>query len=80
MKYNFRNCTLEDFNFIYNLKKENFKKYIDKIWGWNNDEQKEILNRDLNEHIADKRIILVNNKPIGIYVVHITEKRRFIYK
>ena len=33
MEYSFRNCTLEDFDFLFNLKKENFKWYVDKILG-----------------------------------------------
>ena len=41
MKYNFRNCTLDDFEFLFELKKQNFKWYVDKIWGWKDDEQKE---------------------------------------
>ncbi len=73
IKYTFRNCTLEDFDFLFKLKKENFKWYIDKIWGWKDDNQKERLQQDLKEHLHHKRIILVDNKPIGIYAVHITQ-------
>lgn len=46
MEYSFRNCTLEDFDFLFNLKKENFKWYVDKIWGWKDDDQKERLKQD----------------------------------
>ena len=73
MKYSFRNCTSEDFDFLFELKKENFKWYVDKIWGWKDDDQKERLQQDLNEHLSHKRIIMVNNKSIGVYVVHTTE-------
>ena len=73
MEYSFRNCTLEDFDFLFELKKENFKWYVDKIWGWKDDDQKERLQQDLNEHLSHKRIIMVNNKSIGVYVVHTTE-------
>ena len=73
MKYTFRNCTLEDFDFLFNLKKENFKWYVDKIWGWKDDNQKERLKQDLKEHLHHKRIILVNNKAIGVYVIHTTQ-------
>lgn len=31
---------LEDFGFLFDLKKQNFKWYIDKIWGWEDVEQK----------------------------------------
>ncbi len=73
MEYSFRNCAVNDFDFLFELKKQNFKWYVDKIWGWKDDEQKERLKQDLEEHLAHKRIILIDNKPVGIYVVHITE-------
>lgn len=73
MEYNFRNCTLDDFDFLFNLKKDNFKWYVDKIWGWNDNDQKQRLMQDLNEHLEHKRIIIVDGKPIGVYVVHITD-------
>lgn len=74
MEYSFRNCTLEDFDFLFKLKKENFKVYVDKIWGWKDDDQKERLQQDLKEHLEHKRIILNDNRPIGVYVVHTTEE------
>lgn len=73
MEYSFRNCTVNDFDFLFELKKQNFKWYVDKIGGWKDEEQKERLKQDLEEHLAHKRIILIDNKPVGIYVVHITE-------
>ncbi len=73
MEYTLRECTLEDFDFLFYLKKENFKWYVDKIWGWNDDDQKERLKQDLKEHLHHKKIILFNNKMIGVYVIHITE-------
>lgn len=73
MEYSFRNCTLDDFDFLFELKKENFKWYVDKIWGWNDDDQKQRLKQDLEEHLAHKRIILVDSKKVGVYAVHTTE-------
>ena len=73
MEYSFRNCTLEDFDFLFKLKKENFKWYVDEIWGWKDDDQKERLEQDLKEHLNHKRIILVDDKPAGIYAVHTTQ-------
>ena len=77
MKYSFRNCTLDDFDFLFELKKENFKWYVDKIWGWNDDDQKQRLKQDLTEHLAHKRIVLVDSKKVGVYAVHITEDGDF---
>ena len=73
MEYSFKNCTLDDFDFLFELKKENFKWYVDKIWGWNDDDQKQRLKQDLEEHLAHKRIILVDSKKVGLYAVHTTE-------
>lgn len=73
MEYSFRNCTLDDFDFLFELKKQNFKWYVDKIWGWKDEEQKEKLKQDLQEHLSHKRIILIDNKEVGIYAVHTTE-------
>ena len=73
MEYNFRSCALNDFDFLFNLKKENFKWYVDKIWGWDDEIQKEKLKQDLKEHLSHKRIILINNELAGVYTVHTTE-------
>lgn len=73
MEYSFRKCTMEDFEFLFDLKKQNFKWYVDKIWGWKDEEQKQRLKQDLNEHLEHKRIILINNEMAGIYAVHTTE-------
>lgn len=74
MGYSFRACTLNDFDFLFELKKQNFKGYVDKIWGWNDEEQKQRLKKDLEEHLAHKQIILIDNKLAGVYVIHTTEK------
>lgn len=73
MEYSFRNCTLEDINFLFELKKQNFKWYVDKIWGWNDEDQMKRLKKDLEDHLEHKQIILIDNEMIGIYVTHITE-------
>lgn len=76
-EYTFRDCNLNDFDFLFNLKKQNFKWYVDKIWGWNDNDQKERLKQDLVEHLKHKHIIICNNEPIGIYAFHITENGDF---
>lgn len=74
MKYTFRPCVLEDFDFLFMLKEDNFRKYIEEIWGWNEKEQKNRLKEDLEIHLYHKKIILLNDKPIGVYVTHFTEE------
>lgn len=73
MNVSFRDCTLEDFDFLFQLKKENFKSYVEHIWGWNEEEQKERLKADLEEHLAHKKMILVDGKCAGVYAKHITK-------
>ena len=73
MKYTFRPCTLNDFELLFKLKKENFKYYIEKCWGWNEEDQINRLKFDLEENINEKQIILVNNEGIGVYVAKMTE-------
>lgn len=73
MNYSFRPCKLEDIDFLFELKKQNFKWYVDKIWGWEDGDQKPRLEKDLEEHLEHKQIIIIDNKDIGIYVKHITQ-------
>lgn len=77
MKYNFRKCSLDDFDFLFELKKQNFKFYVEKIWGWDDEEQRERLKRDLEEHLEHKRIIELDGKKIGVYATHLTEIGEF---
>ena len=77
MEYTFRDCTLEDFDFLFDLKKQNFKWYVDKIWGWRDDEQKERLKNDLKDHLSHKKIILIDGCPAGVYACDITENGGF---
>lgn len=73
MHYSFRPATLEDFDFYFKLKKQNFKMYVEKIWGWEDHDQKQKLKQDLDEHLGHKKIIMFGDKEIGIYVTHITD-------
>lgn len=73
MEYTYRDCLMTDFDFLFELKKQNFKKYVDKYWSWNDQDQKNRLKIDLEEHLQHKHIILLNNNVIGVYVAHITE-------
>ena len=77
MEYTFRDCRLDDFDFLFDLKKQNFKWYVDKIWGWRDDEQKERLKNDLKDHLSHKKIILIDGCPAGVYASHITENGDF---
>lgn len=73
MIYSLRKCTLDDFDFLYELKKQNFKKYVDNIWGWNDSDQIKRMRIDLDEHLSHKRIIILDGKQIGVLATHITD-------
>ncbi len=77
MEYKFRKCSLDDFDFLFMLKKQNFKKYVDNIWGWNDEVQKARLKEDLDKHLQHKHIIIIDNKMVGVYAWHITEEGNF---
>ena len=77
MEYNFKNATLDDFDFLFQLKKQNFNEYVEKIWGWNDEEQKERLKKDLKEHLLHKKIIELDGKKIGVYAAHLTANGEF---
>ena len=77
MIYSLRKCTLDDFDFLYELKKQNFKKYVDNIWGWNDSDQIKRMRIDLDEHLSHKRIIILDGRQIGVLATHITDNEDF---
>lgn len=66
MKIEFRNCEYNDLEFILHLKELCFKWYIEVIYGWDINIQKELTKKELEEHINDMKIITLDNKDIGI--------------
>lgn len=69
IEYHFRKATINDFDFIFNLKKQNFKKYIEKYFDWNEEERKEMYYNNLKNYMGEYNIIVVNNKDIGVFAV-----------
>lgn len=66
MQYEFRNCTYDDVDFIVNLKELGLKWYVETIYGWDINVQKEKTVRELNRHVEDMKIITVDKRDIGI--------------
>lgn len=66
MKTEFRKCRHSDLGFILNLKELCLKWYIEKIYGWDIKIQREKTIKELDKHINDMRIIMVNEQDIGI--------------
>ncbi len=62
----FRKCEYDDCEFILGLKELCLKWYIEIIYGWDINVQREFTKKELDEHINDTRIITYNNKDIGV--------------
>lgn len=74
-KYNLSIKTFSDndYNFVYSITKRNIKKYADKYWGgWNAKKFKEDFNP------TSTKIILHNNRRIGLYQLEFLEKSAYI--
>ncbi|MDE6111318.1 MAG: GNAT family N-acetyltransferase [Eubacterium sp.] len=66
MEYEFRNCTYDDVDFIVDLKDFGLKWYMETIYGWDRNVQKEKTIRELDRHINDMKIITSDKRDIGI--------------
>lgn len=66
MNYTLRDCTYDDVEFILELKRLGLKWYIEKIYGWNENIQRQKTIQELNKNIKDMKIIIVDNKDVGI--------------
>lgn len=66
MNIEFRNCEYNDVDFILELKELCFKWYIETIYGWDINIQKQKTIEELDAHIKDMRIIKLDNNDIGV--------------
>ena len=62
MDFTLRNCTLNDLDFILNLKELGMKWYIEKLYGWNAEIQKAKTLEELNKYLNDMKIIMIIKK------------------
>ena len=67
MEYTFRDCLFDDYDLLFRLKEENFKKYIEECWGWDLEDQHRRQKEDLELNISRKKIIMVNGNSVGVY-------------
>lgn len=66
--YKLRPYTKADFDFVYQIKKEAYKHYIEKFWGSWDEEKQRFLFADFIKKVQNSlSIIVYKNKPIGIY-------------
>ncbi len=65
-----------DLEFLFNLKKETMKPYVEKIWGWDELDQRKYLLQ--NFHPKRIQIITENNQDIGMIEVEEKELEIFL--
>lgn len=58
-----RPATAEDFGFFFALHKESLGPYVDQVWGWEDDDQRAYLERNLV--LPHTRVIVVNGSDVG---------------
>lgn len=66
MDFTLRDCLMSDAKFILKLKELGMKWYIEKLYGWNVDVQMEKTIAELNENLNNMKIIVAENKDIGV--------------
>ena len=71
-----RPATPEDFDLTFTLKKEGAKRYIDKIWGWDEAEQIQFHTREFI--VEDIQIILHKNEVVGMLDIDNQEDSFFV--
>ena len=75
-QFKIRQATNNDSDFFYNIKKTVLKKYIEEIWGW--DEDFQIRFHKENFHVAESHIIIVDEKNAGTVEVKEDDEKIFI--
>ncbi len=58
----------EDYEFVYEVKKNAYKKYVEECWGvWNEEEQRRYFDKFITKVKENSFIIMYNNKKIKFY-------------
>jgi len=62
-----RKATADDSEFAYQTKKAAFREYVEKVWGWDEDEQRQLHERRFASQ--DFQVIQVSGIDVGILAV-----------
>ena len=73
MKYYFEKYKEEYFKVLYGMKKDNFKWYVEKLYGWDEETQTQFQKDFIEEHRNDINVIKVDNEIIGVFTNYINE-------
>ena len=67
-----------DYDFVYDVKKNAYKKYVEECWGeWNDEDQKNHFQRFINVVKNNAYIIMIGDKKIGFYNGEILENGNY---
>ena len=67
-KYSLRSVTEDDYDFIYQVKKDAYKKYVEQCFGsWDEEQQKEYFRKFIETYKEGAFIISFDGKEIGFY-------------
>ncbi len=66
MELKYLPCTEDDLEFVLNLKEQTMGWYIEKLYGWNEEIQRQKTLNEINKHKDEMRIILFEGKKVGV--------------
>lgn len=73
-----RKCTNNDYRFVYEVKKNAYKKYVEECWdAWVEEQQKKYFDNFINQVKENLYIIQYDNKNIGFYNGEILENGNY---
>jgi len=70
-----------DYEFVYEVKKNAYKKYVEQCWGkWNDIDQKNRFKETMEKTFDRTYIIVFNNERIGFYQGQVVNERTYYIK
>lgn len=76
--YTLRKYTDKDYEFVYQVKKDAYIKYVEEIWGkWIEDKQREYFDSFISKYGNELYIIEIEGKEAGIYNGEILKDNSF---
>ena len=68
----------EDYEFVYEVKKNAYKKYVEQCWGkWNEIDQRNRFNESMEKTFDRIYIIMFNGERIGFYQGQVVNERTY---
>ena len=78
-KYNLKSYEEEDFEYLYNLKKECFKWYVEKIYGpWEDEFQRKFLQDFFEEYKDVAKVITLGDEKIGVFTSYVDDQNESV--